>query len=54
VVLLKGMLFGEMMKAGGAWLWRSDMTGNKSEVGLGCFGRLAVTPTFHKNKILST
>jgi hypothetical protein len=41
VALPKGMLFVELVKAQDGWLWCSGMTGNKLEVGLGCFGRLA-------------
>jgi hypothetical protein len=36
------MLFGELAEVVGGWLWRNDMIGNKLELGLGCFGRLAV------------
>jgi hypothetical protein len=42
VVLQEGMLFGELAEVVGGWLWRNDMIGNKLELGLGCFGRLAV------------
>jgi hypothetical protein len=36
------MLFVELVKVGGGWLWCSDMTGNRPELRLGCFGKLAV------------
>jgi hypothetical protein len=42
VALSEGMLFGELTEAEDDWLWHSDMTGNKSKLGLGCFGRLTV------------
>jgi hypothetical protein len=38
VELADGMLFVELMKAGGDWLWCSDMIDNKSEFALGCLG----------------
>jgi hypothetical protein len=34
------MLFGEPSEVVGGWLWRNDMTGNRPELGLGCFGSL--------------
>jgi hypothetical protein len=45
VALLEDMLIVELMKVVDGWLWHSGMIGNKSELGLGCFGRLAVGNT---------
>jgi hypothetical protein len=42
VVLPNDMLFVELAEADDDWLSRNDMTGNKSELGLGYFGRLVV------------
>jgi hypothetical protein len=42
VVLPDGMLFVELAEAEDDWLWHNDMTGNKPELGLGSFGRVAV------------
>jgi hypothetical protein len=42
VALPEGMLFVELTKVEDGWLWHSDMIGNKPELGLGYFGRLAV------------
>jgi hypothetical protein len=39
VALPMGTLFMELSKVEDSWLWRSDMTGNKPEVGIGYFGR---------------
>jgi hypothetical protein len=33
------MLFVELAKVEDGWLWRSDRTGNKPELELGCFGK---------------
>jgi hypothetical protein len=40
--LSEGMLFVELMKVGGGRLRCRDMTGNRPELRLGCFGKLAV------------
>jgi hypothetical protein len=42
VALLEGILFVELVKVEDDWLWCSDMIGNKLELGLGYFRRLAV------------
>jgi hypothetical protein len=42
MALPEGMLFVELTKVEGDWLWHSDMTGNKPELGLSYFGRLVV------------
>jgi hypothetical protein len=42
VTLQESMLFGELAEAEDDWLWRNDMTDNRPELGLGCFGRLVV------------
>jgi hypothetical protein len=39
--IARGMLFVKLTNVEDDWLWRSDMTDNKLELGLGCFGRLA-------------
>jgi hypothetical protein len=40
--LVKGMLFVELAKAGGDWLWHSDRTNNRPDVALGCLGEFVV------------
>jgi hypothetical protein len=42
VVLPEGTLFGELVEIARDWLWCNDMTGFRQELGLGCFGRLAM------------
>jgi hypothetical protein len=42
VALSEDMWFVELAKVEDGWLWHSDMIGNKPELGLGYFGRLAV------------
>jgi hypothetical protein len=42
VILVEGMLFVELVKAEGGWLWRIGRIGNKSELGLVCFAKLVV------------
>jgi hypothetical protein len=42
VVLAEDMLFMELPKAENDSLWRSDMTGNKPELEIGCFGKVAM------------
>jgi hypothetical protein len=37
VALSEDMLFAELAKVVVGWLWHSDMIGNKSRFGLGCF-----------------
>jgi hypothetical protein len=36
VEVAEGMLFVELAKGRGEWLWRSDRIVNKPELGLGC------------------
>jgi hypothetical protein len=40
MALSEGFLFVELAKDEDDWLWRSDMVGNKPEVGLHCFGSI--------------
>jgi hypothetical protein len=42
VKLAESMLYVELAKAGGGWLWHNDMIDNKSEPVPGCLGGLAV------------
>jgi hypothetical protein len=42
MVLADGMLFLELAKLEDGWLWYSGMIGNKSERGLGYFGKVVV------------
>jgi hypothetical protein len=44
------MLFVGLAKVKDDWLWRSDMIGNKPELGLGYFGRLAVEKVTFQNR----
>jgi hypothetical protein len=41
-VLAEGMLFEELAEVVGGWLCRNDMTGNRLELGLDCFGKFVV------------
>jgi hypothetical protein len=36
------MLFAELTKVEDDWLWHNGRIGSMSEVGFGCFGKLAV------------
>jgi hypothetical protein len=36
VELVDGMLFGELVKVAGDWLWRNGRIGSMPEVGFGC------------------
>jgi hypothetical protein len=40
--LVAGMLFGELAKVAGDWLWHNDMTDNRPVLGLSCLSRFAV------------
>jgi hypothetical protein len=40
VELGQGILFVELAKIVGGWLWRNDMIGNRSELEFGCLDRL--------------
>jgi hypothetical protein len=42
VILVEGMLFTELAKVEGDWLWCSGRIGSMPEVGFGCFGKLVV------------
>jgi hypothetical protein len=42
VSLPEDILFVKLMKVVDGWLWRSDITGNRLGLGLGCFGKLVV------------
>jgi hypothetical protein len=42
VVLAEGILFMELAKVEGDWLWRSGRTGTKPELGFDYFGKLAM------------
>jgi hypothetical protein len=53
VALPEGMLFVKLAKVEADWLWRSDMTGNMSKLGLGCFGRLAAEKAKGKMESIS-
>jgi hypothetical protein len=48
VALPEGMLFMELVKARDDWLWRSDMTGNKTVVRLDYFGRIVAKKVMGK------
>jgi hypothetical protein len=50
VALPGDMLFVGLAKVKDDWLWRSDIIGNKPELGLGCFGRLAVEKVTFQNR----
>jgi hypothetical protein len=41
MALVKGMLSVKLTKVEGGWLLHSGMTGSMSEVGFGCYDRLA-------------
>jgi hypothetical protein len=40
--LAEGMLFGELAKVTSDWFWCNGMTGNRSELGLGCLNKFVV------------
>jgi hypothetical protein len=42
VELVEGMLFGELAKVTGDWLWRNGRIGSVPEVGLGCSDSVVV------------
>jgi hypothetical protein len=51
VEMVEGMLSVELLKVGDGWLWRSGMTGNMLEVGIGFFGVFVVDKV--KDKMVS-
>jgi hypothetical protein len=53
VALPEGMLFVKLVKVEDDWLWCSDMTDNKPELELGCFGRLAAEKVKGKMESIS-
>jgi hypothetical protein len=42
VVLAESMLFTELVKVEGDWLWHNDWVGSMSEAGFGYFVRLVI------------
>jgi hypothetical protein len=42
IELAKDMLFMELTKGEGDWLWHSGTIGNKSKLGLGCLGEFVM------------